>query len=57
MFRTKLREGDQLAAIFACLIDPVDSLLDRELEVQPARLCVDGSGLVLLDSGDHFGKW
>lgn len=50
---TKFREGNQLAAILASLVDPVDSLLDGEFEVEPSRLSVDGSSLVLLDSSDH----
>jgi hypothetical protein len=51
---TKLREGNQLATISASFVDPVDSLLNRKLDVEPPRLSIDGSSLVLLDSGDHF---
>jgi hypothetical protein len=45
---TQLRESNKLAAILASFIDPVDGLLDRELEVQPTRFGVDGGSLVLL---------
>lgn len=51
---TELREGNQLAAVLASLVDPVNSLLNRELKVEPSRLGVDGSSLVLLNSSDHF---
>ena len=51
---TKLRESNKLAAILAGFIDPVNGLLDGKLKVQPARLGVDGSCLVLLgDVGGH----
>jgi hypothetical protein len=49
----KLGEGNELAAILACLVDPVDGLLDRELKVEPTRLGVDGGSLVLLDERGH----
>lgn len=54
VMHTELREGNQLAAVLASLIDPVDSLLNGELKVEPSRLGVDGGSLVLLDSSDHF---
>ena len=40
-------ERDKLATSFSCLVDPMDSLLDRELQVEPARLSVNRSRLVL----------
>ena len=54
MIRTKLGEGNQLAAILACFVDPVDRFLDRELKVKPTRLGVDGGSLVLLDERGHY---
>lgn len=51
--RTKLRKGDELATCFSGLVDPVDCLLDRQLEVKPAGLGIDGRGLVLADCGNH----
>lgn len=52
---TKLRESNKLATILACLIDPMNRLLNGELKVQPTRLGVDGSCLVLLgDVGGHY---
>lgn len=50
---TKFREGNQLAAILASLVDPVDSLLDGKFEVEPPWLSVDSSSLVLLDCSNH----
>ena len=52
--QTELREGDQLAAVLASFVDPVNGLLDRELKVEPSRFGVNGGSLVLLDSSDHI---
>jgi hypothetical protein len=49
----ELRESDELAAILAGLVDPVDGLLDGKLKVEPARLGVDGGSLVLLNGRGH----
>ena len=51
---TQFRESNQLAAILTSLVDPVNGLLDRKLEIEPSRLSVDGGSLVLLDSSNHF---
>ena len=50
---TKLWESDKLAACLSSLVDPVDGLLSGELKVEPARLGVDRSSLVLADSCNH----
>ena len=50
---TQLREGNELAAILSGFVDPVDGAANRLLQVEPAGLGVDGSGLVLLESGNH----
>jgi hypothetical protein len=56
MTLTQLGEGNELATIFASLVDPVDGAANRLLEVEPARLSVDGGGLVLLESRNHDGN-
>lgn len=53
VWHTKLRKSHKLAASLASLVDPVDSLLDRVLEIEPARLSVDGRGLVLANGSNH----
>lgn len=50
---TKFRKGQQLHAILASLVYPMDRFLDRELEIEPAGLGVDGCSLVFADRGDH----
>jgi hypothetical protein len=50
---TQLREGNELAAILSGFVDPVNGTANRLLQVEPAGLSVDGSGLVLLESGNH----
>ena len=52
--RTDFWKGDELAARFASFIDPVDCFLDREFEIEPAGLSLDGGGLVLLNRGRHY---
>jgi hypothetical protein len=53
--RTKLREGNELAALRASFIDEVDGLLGGKLEVEPARLGLDNGCFVLGDES-HGGK-
>lgn len=52
---TELRESNELAAILASFIDPVDGFLDGKLKVEPTRLGVDGGSLVLGEKRGHFG--
>jgi hypothetical protein len=53
--RTKLREGNELAALGASFIDEVDGLLGGKLEVEPARLGLDNGRFVLGDES-HGGR-
>lgn len=51
----ELWKCNKLATSLPSFVDPVDGLLDTELEVQPARFGVDCRSLVLLECSHHDG--
>lgn len=55
MVLTELWESNKLTVGFTGFVDPVNGLLDRLLEIKPARLGGDGCSLVFLNYGNHVG--